>query len=210
MSFSSAWLQNLQRFCALPANQRILLHPHIPKTLHEVNNKRKAAVLIPLCNRHGQASILFTVRTQTVSTHKGQVSFPGGHVDPNETAIEAAIRETREELGDGIGNIQVIGVAQTIPAITGTLVTPVLAYVETDLQDLQHLTPSPGEVDVIFTRTLSELTDPAYRTMQELERQGVKYKMPVYGEQSEHRIWGLTAMILDPILHNVVMPNMPK
>mmetsp|Transcript_40143 Transcript_40143/g.65946 ORF Transcript_40143/g.65946 Transcript_40143/m.65946 type:complete len:174 (+) Transcript_40143:1-522(+) len=61
-------------------------------------NGRHAAVLIPLCNVNGRASILFTVRTDKVSTHKGQVSFPGGHLEPGETAAAAALRETGEEL----------------------------------------------------------------------------------------------------------------
>jgi 8-oxo-dGTP pyrophosphatase MutT (NUDIX family) len=153
--------------------------------------------------------VLLTVRTQKVSTHKGQVSFPGGHIESSETAIEAALRETIEELGEGIGPIRVLGVAQTLPAITGTLVTPVLAYVEKDLADLQHLTPSSDEVDVVFTCSIAELTHPDYRSMEERSRGGVTYRMPVFGDKSEHRIWGLTAMILDPILQNVVMPNKP-
>ena len=59
---------------------------------------RRASVLVPLCNRHGVPSVLFTVRTKTVSSHKGHVSFPGGHREGGETAEEAALRELREEL----------------------------------------------------------------------------------------------------------------
>ncbi|CAN0525287.1 unnamed protein product, partial [Ectocarpus sp. 8 AP-2014] len=61
------------------------------------------------CNRDGVASLLFTVRSGKVSTHKGQVSFPGGHSEPGEDAVEAALRETREEIGDSLGRIDVLG-----------------------------------------------------------------------------------------------------
>ncbi|CAN0333722.1 unnamed protein product, partial [Ectocarpus sp. 4 AP-2014] len=68
------------------------------------------------CNRDGVASLLFTVRSRKVSTHKGEVSFPGGHLEHGEDAIEAALRETREEIGDSLGRIDVLGTCQTLPA----------------------------------------------------------------------------------------------
>lgn len=85
----------------------------------ENENKKSAAVLIPLCNYKGKPSILFTLRSNKVGTHKGQVSFPGGHLEKDETAVDAAIRETIEELGPQINGIEIVGICQTIPAITG-------------------------------------------------------------------------------------------
>jgi hypothetical protein len=104
---------------------------------------RRASVFVPLCNRHGVPSVLFTVRTKTVSTHKGHVSFPGGHQEAGESAEAAAVRELREELymhgldstrsgsGSGSGstygqvkgstavpNVTIIGECQRIPALT--------------------------------------------------------------------------------------------
>lgn len=60
--------------------------------------------------------MLFQVRTGKVKTHKGQVSFPGGHIEAGETAVEAALRETREEIGPAIGPIRVLGQCQQLPA----------------------------------------------------------------------------------------------
>ena len=83
---------------------------------------RKASVFVPLCNQYGIPSVLFTVRTKTVSSHKGHVSFPGGHMEKDETAEQAAVRELREELYgmDSVEEIvtSVIGECQTIPALT--------------------------------------------------------------------------------------------
>ena len=60
--------------------------------------------------------MLFTARSQAVSTHKGQVSFPGGHIEAGEDAAAAAVREAVEECGSGIGPVQVLGLCQTVPA----------------------------------------------------------------------------------------------
>lgn len=64
---------------------------HIPK--------RKASVLMPLCYQHGETSLLYTLRSSHVRTHKNQVSFPGGHVEHGESSLYAALREFHEECG---------------------------------------------------------------------------------------------------------------
>lgn len=199
-------ISRIAAHCA--ASEKVLVSKLIPKDLHlNVQQKRKASVLIPLCNRHGVPSLLFTVRTKTVGTHKGQVSFPGGHVNDGETWEDAALRETYEELGETVGDITTLGTLQTIPAITGTLVTPILAFLEKDVEDFQHLVPSEGEVDRIFTRSLAELLDPNSKEYETLSRGGQSMTMPSFGPRdSDERIWGLTAMILDAVLSNVVAP----
>ena len=136
------------------------------------------------------------------------MSFPGGHINDGETAVEASIRETYEELGSTIGNIQVIGSCQTIPAITGTLVTPIVGFIEQDVGDFSHLFPNALEVDRVFSRTLEELLNPNNRKIEILPRPGGRMEMPVFGNEGhDERIWGLTAFILDGFLRNAVIPN---
>eukprot|EP01035_Chromulina_nebulosa_P018602 gene18602-24331_t len=144
--------------------------------------------------------------TERVGTHRGQVSFPGGHIEANESVIDAAIRETNEELGNNIGNVKVLGICQTIPAITGTLVTPVLGFVENDILDFERLNPNADEVSRIFTRSIDTLLSRDYRIIEKLSRNGEFAEMPAFGTGDE-KIWGLTAVILDSVLTNLVIPN---
>lgn len=191
-----------------------------------MQSRKKAAVFIPLCHRHGVASVLFTVRSNNVGTHKGQVSFPGGHIDGDEGSTQAACRETYEELGSNVGSLSIIGVCQTIPSVVGMPVTPVLGFMENDVVDFEAFTPSAQEVDRVFTCTVEQLLDPHYKTHETLVRSnGVKILMPVFGGRitdacdeknnvtaatpynSDERIWGMTALILDAVLQNVILPT---
>lgn len=128
----------------------------------------------------------------------------------NESAVDAALREAREELGVAIGDIEVLSVCQTIPAITGTLVTPILAYLNRDVGDFEHFSPNTDEVKRVFTRSVSELTSPNYVNFKTYTRNGKTIDMPLFGKENDEQIWGLTAMILHPILYNIVLPVEPK
>ncbi|CAN0115345.1 unnamed protein product [Ectocarpus sp. 6 AP-2014] len=193
--------------CGLEAPTSAAAVPRASETSRSERGKsraaRRAAVLVPLCNRDGMASLLFTVRSGKVSTHKGQVSFPGGHLEPGEDAVEAALRETREEIGDSLGRIDVLGTCQTLPAVTGTPVTPVVAFVRRDVGPLlPKLVLSPDEVESVFTLSLSELLDPSLRTMDDLCGRG---KLPAF-TAGPQRVWGLTAAIADGVLRNGIVP----
>jgi 8-oxo-dGTP pyrophosphatase MutT (NUDIX family) len=209
MGTNQKWISQILASCSRDGNKRLLISNRISKTLHTVEDKKRAAVLIPLCNRNNKASILFTKRTDNVGTHKGQVSFPGGHLNPGESDIDAAVRESYEELGTNIGKIEILGVCQTIPAITGTLVTPIIGFLNDDVGEFQNYNPNSLEVSTIFTRSIEQLSSADYRTHQTLNRYGQEFQLPVFGENDEFRIWGLTAMILDAVLQKVIIPNKP-
>ena len=114
------------------------------------------------------------------------------------------MRELREELSgsyDYCNSIEILGQAQTIPAMTGVPVTPVIAALTDDIHDLREVfDPDPKEVDFVFSRSIisliqSESTEPITRI----------HAAPIY-PGPEGKIWGLTSFILNPILHNVLMP----
>jgi len=191
---------------------RVIISNLIPKTLHisaDSNDQiKRAAILIPLINVNRKPSILFQLRSSTVGTHPSQVSFPGGHIDTKETAIEASLREFHEELGCDITNdVVIIGECQTIPAITKTLVTPIIAYISKDYHELD-IKPNASEVERVFTRSLEELTDVNRNKEELLQRDNKSMKFPVFGiNDNDEKIWGLTALVLNSVLQKVILPG---
>lgn len=160
---------------------------------------RRAAVLVPLCHVAGQPAVLFTKRTETVGTHKGQVSFPGGRVDDDDVDdIDTALREVEEEIGLPRTRIRVLGTFHEALAITGVVVTPVIGFIEGDL-DIETLQVSPHEIDEAFALTLAQLVDPAHRQRQQLGTRTA----PVFSA-GPHPVWGLTAWILDEVLREAL------
>jgi 8-oxo-dGTP pyrophosphatase MutT (NUDIX family) len=153
---------------------------------------REAGVLLPLFVRDEGLTVLFTRRTDELTAHPGQISFPGGSRDPGDVSLEAtALRETTEEIGLAADAVQVLGYLEPHPVITGFAVQPVVGLVSTPVT----LTPHPGEVAEIFEVPLIHLLNPANRSEQVRYRSGVG--LPTYEYLYEdYRIWGATAHML--------------
>lgn len=153
---------------------------------------RPAAVLVPLVDRPEGFTVLFTRRTDHLAHHAGQISFPGGHIEPEDGGpIETALRETEEEVGLERRHIRVIGRLDTYVTRTGFVVTPVVGLVRPPFD----IAPDPNEVDEVFEVPLTFLLDPANQQRCSAEFDGVVryyYAMP-YGE---YYIWGATAGML--------------
>lgn len=155
---------------------------------------KRAAVLVPLCVVDGLPSVLFTKRTETVGTHKGQVSFPGGRVDPDDIdVVDTALRELHEEVGISRDRVRVLGQLHEVMAITGVGVTPVVGFV--GALRVEELQMSAAEIDVGFTLRLDQLVDPEHRTAQTLGTRTA----PLF-TAGPHPVWGLTAWVLDEVL----------
>ena len=163
----------------------------------------RAAVLVPLCHEGGQASILFTKRTDTVGTHKGQVSFPGGRMDDDDKdEVDCALRELEEELGIDRSRVEVLGRFHEVMSITGVRVTPVIAFID----DVTLLTPAPAEIEAVFTLSIEDLLDPRKCEMRPL-RSGMRGPFYTAGP---HPVWGLTAFILDDVLRDALALTLPN
>lgn len=150
-----------------------------------------AAVLVAVIDRPDPGVIL-TLRPETMRRHAGQVSFPGGRIDPGDhDAIAAALREAEEEIGLPRGEVEVLGTADVYRTVTGFEVTPVVGIVPPGLT----LVPHPGEVAAVFEAPLHYLLDPAHQQVRTAEWRG---KMRTYYEieWEGQRIWGATAAMI--------------
>ncbi len=153
---------------------------------------RPAAVLIPVIRRAHGPSVLLTERPHSMSSHAGQVAFPGGKVDAGDADdVAAALREAEEEVGIDPVSIELIG--RCAPYVSGSAyrITPVLGLLSPDFVAV----PEPREVDEVFEAPLSFLMDPANHATGEGVWKGRRrefYDIPYDG----HRIWGVTAGII--------------
>ena len=147
---------------------------------------RPAAVLVPLVDRAEGMSVLLTQRTPHLSAHAGQISFPGGRIEKSDAnAIDAALRETEEEIGLTRDYVKVIGRLDTYVTGTGFEITPVVGIVRV---------PFPLAIDP-FEVPLSYVVDPSnhLRMTREFEaRTRVFFVLPYEGRN----IWGATAGML--------------
>lgn len=154
-----------------------------------------AAVLVPIVMRP-EPTVLLTQRSAKLSTHSGQVAFPGGRVDPGDASIEdAALREALEEVGLDAGRVEVIGTLPSYTTGTAFVVTPVVGLVRPPL-DLQI---NPHEVDVAFEVPLAFLMNPANHRHHEYEVNGVRrtwLSMPYMDGSHDRFVWGATAGML--------------
>jgi 8-oxo-dGTP pyrophosphatase MutT (NUDIX family) len=121
---------------------------------------RPAAVLVPLLDRPSGPTVLFTRRTERVPHHKGEISFPGGGLEPGEDAVRGALREADEEVGLGPGGVEVAGLMDDLPSVAGYVVTPVVAAVRDPPATFR---PAEFEVSEPFEVPLALLLAPAIR-----------------------------------------------
>jgi 8-oxo-dGTP pyrophosphatase MutT (NUDIX family) len=166
----------------------------LPPALARLRPRRvtPAAVLIPLLDREPGLSVLFTVRSDALKHHPGQVSFPGGRLEPDdEGPSEAALREAAEEIGLPPARVEVLGFLPNYLTITGYSVTPVVGVVEPEFEMVIDRT----EVSEVFEVPLDYLFEAANVRRGHKRFMGVElpyFEIP----WGQHRIWGATAAML--------------
>ncbi|RHZ54054.1 hypothetical protein Glove_431g27 [Diversispora epigaea] len=190
---------------------------HLKYNLKYKEIANDAAVLMPLCIANGKPSVLFTIRSQNLKTHKGEVSFPGGKKDPTDQSPEiTALRETFEEIRISPKDIDILGQDTILPNKDYTLkVHPFVGFIKFPIRigkdkDDQEINYNKHEVSGVFTVTLNELLNPKIRTYRQFRNTKIEY--PVYQAPSwaKLEIWGLTAFILNNILKKLTDPPLKK
>ncbi|MCE4555146.1 CoA pyrophosphatase [Pelomonas cellulosilytica] len=155
-----------------------------------------AAVLVPLVQREGGLTLLLTRRTDQLRNHAGQISFPGGRVEPEDDGpVATALRETEEEIGLPRSHVEVLGQLPVYSTVTAFQVTPVVGLVTPGFA----LVPDGAEVSEAFEVPLVFLMDPAHHRHHRVEVDGVERRflsMPWTGPERDYFIWGATAAML--------------
>jgi 8-oxo-dGTP pyrophosphatase MutT (NUDIX family) len=177
--------------------QRVALPPEFdswPAELKERINAglRLAGVLVPVMERRSGLTVLLTRRAAHLRYHPGQVSFPGGRLEPGDRDVEAAaLRETFEEVGIAPRDVDIAGYLEPVATITGYSVTPVVGLVRPDVE----LVIDASEVQHAFEVPLAFLLDPANARHSTREVSGVQLPVVEFHYAGE-RIWGATATIV--------------
>ena len=173
----------------LPGNEQRLRTPP--------DDARKSAVLVPLLPVAEDLSVLFTVRSQHVGSHQGQISFPGGRIEDGESYQQAALRELEEETGVVAAGVQVLGQLSPIYIPPShSLVVPVVGMIEPPRQ----YQPSAREVTEIFDIPLSTFLDSSTLRLAPRSMGDLTIKVPQWHVHPTVPLWGATAMILNELL----------
>ena len=159
---------------------------------------KKAGVLILLLHENDMEDmrILFTKRSSNLSTHSGEVSFPGGKwEEQDESLFDTAVRESYEEIGLKQNNMIKLGSLNFLLSRHKVEVNPFVGYLET-----KQVFEGNYEIDTIFTVPISFLTNPENISYKEYNRKDLKVSIPSWVYNGNH-IWGLTAMITADFLN---------
>jgi 8-oxo-dGTP pyrophosphatase MutT (NUDIX family) len=155
-----------------------------------------ASVLVPLHEEGGVVSVLLTVRRHDLRHHAGQVSFPGGRVEPGEGLLEAALREAQEEIGLDPSRAQVLGLlSETVVLQSAYRLTPWVASVPYPYP----YAAAPREVEAIWHVPLTALLVPGIHRIERRLAYGLEVDVHHYDVEGR-TIWGATARVLSELL----------
>lgn len=178
--------------------KEVLLDPEVAAGL-DVHGRIDAAVLVPLyLDADGFLTAVLTKRRDDLRRHAGEISFPGGRQDDDETDLRlTALREAEEEIGLDRDAVELVGALQPTPTIaTNYAVYPFVGLIEPG----HSWTPSAGEVEQVLELRLRDLKAGYQR--KRMLRRGVPFRTDVY-LVDEHLVWGATARMLTDLLGRI-------
>jgi 8-oxo-dGTP pyrophosphatase MutT (NUDIX family) len=165
---------------------------------------RPAAILVPLLQSAGQWHVLMTKRAEHLAHHAGQISFPGGKVEPDDDGpVSAALREAFEEVRLMPQSVSIAGGLDAVRSPAGFIVYPIVGIVGGD-DGLDGLVANPAEVDLIFTLHLSHVINPSNFRLVPRKTDGQPNDYWVV-DHDDHLIWGLSARVLNDLQRRIGM-----
>lgn len=162
------------------------------------SDARKSAVLVPLIRTDTPwPAVLFTVRSEQLKHHTGQISFPGGRLDPHEAPLDAALREFHEEVGVARDAVHVLGELSPIyiPP-SNSAVTPIVGVID----KAEQWNMSEAEVQEVIEVPLMHFLDPSSRSTFQREVFERPMNVPFWNIHPRIPLWGATAMILSELV----------
>jgi 8-oxo-dGTP pyrophosphatase MutT (NUDIX family) len=181
-----------------PEALRRALAAHPPAAVSR-RGLRPAAVLLPLYDREGEATVLLTRRTEHLRHHRGEIAFPGGRRHPGDTDLQAtALRETKEEMGIRPADVTVLGRLDDCVSVHGYHVVPFVGTFPWPYP----FRPDPSEIAEVIEVPLAALRDPARWHTEDWRHRG-RLQPVHFCTIDRHVIWGLTAAIARQFLLRV-------
>lgn len=171
---------------------------YCPRPLVLPQYAREAAVLMPL-TRAQNPEVILTLRAQNLSTHGGEVAFPGGRRDPEDSdLIRTALRETQEEVGLAPNLVQVVGPLSELISRHGVKVTPYVGFIP----DAVEYQANADEIASVFSVPLDFFANDPRETTHRIDYLGNTWYVPSY-HFAGYKIWGLTAIMLVELVNLV-------
>lgn len=163
-----------------------------------------ASVLVPICIHNGEVCLLYTLRSAKLKNHGREVSFPGGKVNKNENFVDAALRETEEEIGIPRNSVDIWTTMQQVQGTNMNMaVTPVVGEIR-DFE-LKKLQKNPDEVEEIFLTPMKTFCDTKNQAYWEYSG----HTLPIFLHK-QHKIWGITGIITNMFLDSFLPEDVFK
>ncbi|NBB08419.1 CoA pyrophosphatase [Pseudomonas sp. SLFW] len=169
---------------------------HTPQPLEMDAGFSEAAVLMPI-TRSDEPELVLTLRASGLSTHGGEVAFPGGRRDPEDPdLVFTALREAEEEIGLPPGLVEVVGPLSPLISKHGLKVTPYVGIIP----DYVEYKPNDGEIAAVFSVPLEFFREDAREHTHRIDYQGRSWYVPSY-RFGEYKIWGLSAIMIVELMN---------
>ena len=160
------------------------------------DDARLAAGLVLLYLKGGRLHTVLTLRTEALTHHGGQLSFPGGRVETGESLVQTALREAQEEIGLDARNVADAGsLSPLYIPVSGFALHPIVAIARAT----PIVRPDPSEVSELFEVPIDHLKDPQHRDERWGNHEGQRYRVP-FVRVGDHQLWGATAMVVAELL----------